>query len=265
MNLLKNINDILKFRHCKEKKPHYAAISDIGDRKKNQDDCNHLFCDTGSLFVLADGLGGHDGGELASKLFCSSVIALAQTRLKQLKHSPKLTLKEIVVKSAENMSIELQKTHPDIDAHTTCAVAWVSLPDYQLTTLHIGDSRIYRFNKNQLNWRSRDHSVVQMLVDVGEITEADMGQHPDQTSLTRSIAVGKSIKPSIQKHSTPLQKNEMLLLCSDGFWNMLTITEILSLAKTSNLKKTLQKWVNKAVKRAAKKSDNVTAQVFTSH
>lgn len=265
MNLLKNINSILKFSLSNEKKPCYAEISEIGDRKKNQDYCKCLFTDAGSLFVLADGLGGHDGGELASKLFCSSVIMIAQTRLKQLNSLPEITLNEIAVKSAESMSIELQKTHPDIDAHTTCAIAWVSLPDHQLTTLHIGDSRIYRFNKDKLRWRSRDHSVVQMLVDIGEISEADMGKHPDQTSLTRSIAVGKSIKPSIKKHSTPLQKNEVLLLCSDGFWEMLTINEVLSLAKASNLENALQKWVNKAVKRATKKSDNVTAQIFISH
>jgi len=237
----------------------------MGGRENNQDYCCHLFTDAGSLLVVADGLGGHDAGELASRLFCESLIRFAQTQLNELNHSPALTLKTLAEKSAENMSTELLKLHPDIDAHTTCAVAWISVPDYQLTTLYIGDSRIYRFNKNKLVWRSRDHSVVQMLVDAGELEEAEMGKHPEQGSLTRSIATAKDIKPSIKQHSEPLQKNEVLLLCSDGFWEMLSNNEILSLAKASDLENALQKQVNKAVKRAGKNSDNVTAQVFISH
>jgi len=78
-------------------------------------------------------------------------------------------------------------------------------------------------------------------------------------------STAKDIKPSIKQHSEPLQKNEVLLLCSDGFWEMLSNNEILSLAKASDLESGLQKWVNKAVKRAGKNSDNVTAQVFISH
>jgi len=263
MNLFDNFNAILGLR--KHNKPKLTEVSDIGDRQINQDYCAHLFTEHGSLLVVADGLGGHEGGELASKLFCDSLITTAQNNLNDLHSTPEQTIKALAEQSAANMSKTLQEDHPGIDAHTTCVIAWISLPNYQLTTLHIGDSRIYRINKNNICWRSRDHSVVQMLVDTDEINEDDMGTHPEQGSLTRSISVGKDIKPSIKQHTEPLHKNEMLLLCSDGFWEMLTNDEIMTLAKSPNLKMSLNKWVKKAIQRAGKNSDNVTVQVFISH
>jgi PPM family protein phosphatase len=267
MNLLDNFNAMfgLGRSHKSDNPLKFAQVSDIGGRDNNQDYCAHLFTEQGALLLVADGLGGHKGGELASRLFCELMMSTVQQHLNDLCREPEQTLKLLAEQTAAQMSDSLQKDHPGVDAHTTCAVAWVSLPDYLLTTLHVGDSRIYRFNKSKISWRSRDHSVVQMLVDTGEITEDEMGTHPEQGSLTRSIAVGKKIKPSVKTHTESLQENEALLLCSDGFWEMLTNKEIMSLTKSSNLEKALQKWVTKAIKRAGKDSDNVTAQVFVSH
>lgn len=243
--------------------PIFAEMSDIGGRENNQDYCAHLFTEQGSLLVVADGLGGHEGGELASKLFCESLIVLAKNKLTELAQNPQQTLTALAEQSASNMSKILTHDHPGVDAHTTCVIAWISLPEYQLTTLHIGDSRIYRLHKHNIEWRSRDHSVVQMLVDAGDVSEDEMGTHPEQGCLTRSIGVDKEVKPSVKQHDNALQKGEALLLCSDGLWEMLTAKEIASLSDSSNLQKTLNKWIKKAIKRAGKDSDNVTAQLFT--
>lgn len=252
--LLGNTDDI--------KYPLFAECTDIGHRKINQDYSAHLSTAKGILLVVADGLGGHKGGELASSLFCEALIALAEKNINKLRKTPEDSLRDLAVTAAEAMYAEIIQNHPDLDAHTTCVVCWVSLPENILTTLHVGDSRVYRFKQESIIWKSRDHSVVQMLVDTGQLKEEEMGTHPEQGALTRSIGVKKSIKPSVKTHETPLQKGEGLLLCSDGLWEMISVKEMCSMAKQNKPQKRLEKLVVTAVKRAAPKSDNVTAQVL---
>lgn len=261
MNLKTSLTRLLGLSE-ETKRPLFFENSHIGHRKINQDFTAHLRTKKGILLVLADGLGGHKGGELASRLFCESLIELATKDINNLYKQPEDTLTQLAIHSSEMMSAEIKQNHPELDAHTTCVICWVSLPENKLTTLHIGDSRAYRFTHNNISWRSRDHSVVQMLVDNGQLNEENMGTHPEQGALTRSIGVGKTIKPSVKTHKTALQKGEALLLCSDGLWEMISKKEICSIAKQRKPQKRLDKLISTAVKRAEPKSDNVTAQVL---
>ena len=261
MNLKASFNRLLGIND-ESNSPRFFEWTDIGHRKMNQDFSAHLSTKKGILLVVADGLGGHQGGELASRFFCEALISLADKDINKLHKKPEESLKNLAIQASEAMSSQLKQNHPGIDAHTTCVVCWVSLPDNKLTTLHIGDSRIYRFKSERISWRSRDHSVVQMLVDTGQLKEEEMGTHPQQGALTRSIGVGKAIKPSVKTHKDALQKGEALLLCSDGLWEMISTKEICSLAKQNKPQKRLEKLVATAVKRAAPRSDNVTAQVL---
>lgn len=259
MDLIKGFNSL--FKKKKGNSSQFAELSYVGNRNSNQDYAVHLFAPQGKLFIVADGLGGHKGGELASQYFCESFLIYAKEKLNKLKKQPEETLVSIAELASDAMSEKIIKDHPGINAHTTCAICWLSA-DNKLTTLHIGDTRIYWFNPLQLNWRSRDHSVVQMLVDTGVVTEENMGTHPDQGALTRSIGVGKKTKPSFKSHPSRMQKGDALLLCTDGFWEMITQNEILSLAKSKNPEKNLTTWIKTAIERAQPRSDNVTAQLF---
>ena len=233
----------------------------IGGRKNNQDYCAHLFTEAGDLLITADGLGGHEGGELASRHFCESLMAQLPDNLDKLKQSAEATLLKMINDAVARMRSIIQQQHPDVDAHTTCAIIWIDKTSGHITTAHIGDSRIYIFDKKTIHWRSRDHSVVQMLVDLGEIKEEEMGLHPEQGQLTRSIGMNGDIKPTIKSHA-PFAKNQTVLLCSDGFWEQISNKEIMSLAKAGSLNKKLENLVETAVKRGGKKGDNVTAQVW---
>lgn len=242
-------------------KNHFAELSYVGNRNSNQDYAVHLFSPQGKLFIVADGLGGHKGGELASQFFCEAFLIHAREKLNKLKKNPEEALISITELASNDMSEKLIHEHPGINAHTTCAICWLS-NDNKLSTLHIGDSRIYWFNALELHWRSRDHSVVQMLVDTGVVAEKNMGTHPDQGALTRSIGVGKKTKPSFKSHQSKMKKGDALLLCSDGFWEMITRNEILSLAKTKKPEQTMTTWIKTAIDRAQPRSDNVTAQLY---
>ena len=241
----------------------FAEKTHIGGRKNNQDYCAHLFSEAGDLLVVADGLGGHEGGELASSHFCESLIALASENIEALTQSPEKTLDRLIHDAVTQMRNTIEQQHAGIDAHTTCVIAWINKNTGNITTAHIGDSRIYIFDKKTIHWRSRDHSVVQMLVDLGDLSEEEMGHHPEQGQLTRSIGMKGEIKPTIKSHSA-FSDNQTLLLCSDGFWEQITNKEIMSLAKVSSLNKRLRELVETAVKRGGKKGDNVTAQVWRS-
>ena len=241
----------------------FSEKTHIGGRENNQDYCAHLLTEAGDLLVVADGLGGHEGGELASKHFCESLISLASDNLESLTKSPEETLATLIENSVELMRSTIQQQHADVDAHTTCVIAWIDKANGHLTTAHIGDSRIYIFDKKTIHWRSRDHSVVQMLVDLGELSEEEMGHHPEQGQLTRSIGMDGEIKPTIKSH-LPFTNNQTVLLCSDGFWEQISNHEIMALAKARSLDKKLGELIETAVKRGGKQGDNVTAQVWRS-
>lgn len=249
------------FPHNSANMVNFAETTHIGGRENNQDYCAHLFTDAGDLLAVADGLGGHEGGELASRYFCENLIALASENIEALKQSPEKTLDTLISDAVAEMRTTIEQQHANVDAHTTCAIIWIDKSTGNMTTAHIGDSRIYIFNSKKIHWRSRDHSVVQMLVDLGEITEAEMGQHPEQGSLTRSIGMDGEIKPAIKSHS-PYAEHHCILLCSDGFWEQISNNEILSLAKAKSLDKKLEELISTAVKRGGKKGDNVTAQAW---
>lgn len=239
----------------------YYEISDIGGREINQDYCAHLESEQGWLMVLADGLGGHQAGELASKNFCEALVSHASKQINALKSHPKETLTELILLAIQDMRSNIIKVVPDADAHTTCVIAWLSLPECTLTTAHVGDSRIYRINQDGVIWRSRDHSVTQMLFDQGDITEDEIGSHPEQSMLTRSIGMKSDIKPTIKIHS-PLQQGEVLLLCSDGFWEMIKPYELTHLTKTNDTHKQINEFITIANTRAGDKGDNVSISIL---
>ncbi|MDH5392324.1 MAG: serine/threonine-protein phosphatase [Gammaproteobacteria bacterium] len=259
MNLFERFREFLGSQQTSSNQ--FTELSYIGHRRINQDFASHLFTPQGKLFVVADGLGGHEGGELASRYFCEALLIATKARLKQLNKQPEQTLVLLAETAATAMSDKILSDHPGINAHTTCAICWLST-DNKLTTLHIGDTRIYWFTRRHIIWQSRDHSVVQTLVDSGVIKQNQMGTHPTQNALTRSIAVGKAIKPSFKSHQTQLKKGDALLLCSDGFWEMISQNEIISLAKSRKPEQDLSRWIKTAIERAKPYSDNVTAQLY---
>ncbi len=240
-----------------QNKLEFYQLSAVGDREINQDCMAHRVCGDYAVFVVADGLGGHQAGEKASQFFCRGLIASAEKFQPYIKQQPEKAVYAWVV-AAVNMMRDLFVYDLEAeDAHTTCAILY--LDEQSVLTAHCGDSRIYRMNPRQILWRTQDHSIPQQLLNAGKISEVEMAQHPEHNQLTRSINILKANEVEINLYPS-MQKNETFLLCSDGFWEYVKQTELLQLAESASGKDELAKLARLSLFRAHGKSDNITVQ-----
>ncbi|MFI3291266.1 MAG: PP2C family serine/threonine-protein phosphatase [Opitutales bacterium] len=221
----------------------------IGKRDVQQD--SHFGAEKNgvSFAMVADGLGGMQGGEIASG--CIRDLARKMFASTSLSHKNAekflLELKDRSQEAIREKSIEL-----GIDARSTItAVLTIETKAY---ILHSGDSRIYHFNKNKFKYRTKDHSLVQILVDRGKAKEEDMGTHPDQGKLYNCL--GGESGHDADFDVVDIQKDDWFLLCTDGFWEHLSRIELASLypeneSHASDL-------LLEAVKNGGQECDNVT-------
>lgn len=235
----------------------FYQLTSIGNREVNQDCMAHKVCADYAVFVVADGLGGHQSGEKASQFFCRGLIALADIYRLQIQAQGEAAMQAWITETVAGMRKLFANDPAASDAHTTCAILY--LDEERVITAHCGDSRIYRLNAERVIWRTKDHSVPQQLFNEGKISEWEMGVHPDQHKLTRSINI--STPPLVDIVSFPAIKGgETFILCSDGFWEFVKEQELLGLSQAGSGKPELQKMAKMAVLRAQGKSDNVTVQ-----
>lgn len=235
----------------------FYQLTSAGDREINQDYMAHIINNDYALFVVADGLGGHEAGEKASRFFCQGLISQADAFSKLMSKDPAETFSEWMAATIKEMKRLFQGDISAEAAYTTCAVLYI---DKKIVlTAHCGDSRIYRMNPRQVLWRSRDHSVPEELFNEGMITEQEIAQHPAQNQLTRSLNIVSGQRAEINIYP-PIKKGETFILCSDGFWSYIKQHEFLQLAQLSSSKIELAKLARLSVFRANGKSDNITVQ-----
>ncbi len=235
----------------------FYQLTSPGDRKTNQDYMAHVIQDEYALFVVADGLGGHQAGERASAYFCKGLLQLAPKYSKWVSTDPEAVFGLWIDGAIDVMSEFFAGDPVAEEAHTTCAMLYIQ--DHLVITAHCGDSRIYRLNSNEILWRTRDHSLTQKLFDEGEVSEREMGIHPEQNRLTRSINVLRTHSPEIIVHREIIQ-NETFVLCTDGFWEFIKPGELLKIAQQESGRKELIKQAKISYLRAQGKSDNLTVQ-----
>lgn len=201
-----------------------AAATDVGlVRETNQD--NYLLLE--SLFAVADGMGGHAAGELAS--------AQAVETLRELGIPSTPTELGEAVQAANRAVWQRGISEP---AHagmgtTVTAVALVDDPDGEgkvLAVANVGDSRTYLLRKGKLSSLTRDHSWVQEMVRAGQITGAQAEQHPKRSTLTRALGIGGTVQVDVDVIDPEV--DDRYLLCSDGLWDELTPTRIQALLET---------------------------------
>lgn len=235
----------------------FYQLTSVGDREINQDCMAHRVCTDYAVFVVADGLGGHHAGEKASEYFCRSLTALAEQFQPRIKLQPYQAINEWITATVVKMAELFADDPAATNAHTTCAILY--LDNEQTISAHCGDSRIYRLTPKQLVWRSKDHSLIQQLLDEGKITEWEMGAHPEQNQLTRSINVLTPPAVDINVFAA-MQTGETFILCSDGFWESIKEPELLQLSQPDSGKAELQKIAKMSILRAQGQSDNCTVQ-----
>ena len=235
----------------------FYQLTSVGDRDINQDWMSHLVCDDYAVFVVADGLGGHHAGEKASQYFCRGLIEQAPAFQARIQLQAERAVRDWITAAVVRMRELFAEDPVAANAHTTCAILY--LDDARVISAHCGDSRIYRLNADQVLWRTKDHSLIQQLFDEGKISEWEMGVHPEQNQLTRSINV---LTPPVVdiKVFPSMQSGETFILCSDGFWESIKEQEFLQLSQSGSGKAALKKMAQMTILRAQGKSDNCTVQ-----
>lgn len=238
-----------------------CQLTTVGDRASNQDCTAHTLAEQYALFVVADGLGGHKVGEKASMYFCQGMFKLAvkyQPVLQQRSgERAKEALAAWVSAAIDEMKVLFEENEEGLDSHTTCAILY--LDEKKTMTAHCGDSRIYRLNQKEVLWRTKDHSLIQGQLDDGSITERDMGIHPEQNQLLRTINILKMHQAEVNLYP-PIIKGETFVLCSDGFWEFIKENDLLQLAAPACGREELKKVARMMHLRAEGKGDNLTVQ-----
>ena len=234
------------------------GLKDIGRKRDNDEDA--FFCHKGDgmgLYAVADGMGGHAKGELASK----RAIETAQASLPDLQPL-----------EGEALAARLAQIVRDADA-AIAAAAQEDLSSYGMgTTLtllaarhstlhiaHVGDSRAYRLCDGALEQLTEDHTEVQKLVDLGHLSKADAATSPFRNRLTQAVGLGRALE--VFTRTEPLQPGDRLLLCSDGLHDMLSEKKIATLLGGDAAPETLCQTLIDAANAAGGK-DNITALVI---
>jgi serine/threonine protein phosphatase PrpC len=191
----------------------------VGKRPYNQDRLGYWRTPEAVLLVLADGMGGHAHGEVAAELTMRHIAAAFRRDAKPRLANPDLFLFRAVGRSHGMLLREAKQLGLD-DTPRTTVVACVVQEGHAYWS-HIGDSRLYLLRKGQVHARTRDHTLVQQLVDEGRLQEDEVSTHPERNRLLQCL--GGVQTPRVEPTaSTRLERDDILLLCSDGLWGPLT-------------------------------------------
>jgi serine/threonine protein phosphatase PrpC len=233
-----------------------ADYSLRGGRSGNQDRVAYAERDNSVLLVLADGLGGHQGGELAAEVLVQRTIHSFRSIRRPVIEQPSAFL-ALSILQAHNAINAMGRAHkPPIEPRTTCVLCLVQ--DGYAYWAHVGDSRLYLFRDGRVRTRTRDHSVTQKLHEEGVLSEEEMKDHPEKSRLLK--CVGGPHEPSIRLgKETRLHKGDTLLLCSDGLWEAMDVDEIQGFLFGGDLEDGLVDMLLEAETKMGSSSDNITA------
>jgi len=238
-----------------------ANLTDIGlQRDTNQDyygywesDSDEEFLRKGRLAIVADGMGGHEGGEEASRL---AVEAVCQA-YRECGDTPQHALL-VGFKSAHERIQQYARQHFWLSGMGTTCTA-ISLSSTYLCYAHIGDSRLYLIRNGFLTRLTSDHSRVTDLVEAGIIRPQDAESHPDRHVLSKALGVGQ-LEAEVPQEPVSLCQGDTLLLCTDGLWSLVRDQELLEVLQTLPATEACKELVQRAKARGA--PDNITLQVL---
>jgi len=232
----------------------------IGTRSSNQDRAGFAERDNSVLMVLADGLGGYAGGELAAETFVSNILS-AYEKIKASFIADPIAFIVLSIAHSHSMINRRAKQHgiKAGDPRTTGVVCLVQ--DGFAYWGHVGDSRLYHFRDRKVMTRTEDHSTSEQMRAAGGISEEDMRLPELQGQLLR--CAGGPKRPVVTLGAeTPLETGDILLLCSDGVWRALPIADISRHLHEDKLELGLDDLLRRGERNARKDCDNMSAIVL---
>ncbi len=233
-----------------------ACLTDKGrQREHNEDIVGHFDTPNGYVFVVCDGLGGHEKGEIASQMTLRAIMDYFSG---EIIPDPVEALKKAIAYANEQV-IRHQLLDKSAEGMGTTIVIGLYRDD-KIYYAHVGDSRIYLFSPSTgLEQLTLDHSYVQELINRGILTPEEAVHHPRRHVIMRAIGSADSAEPSIGNAPIQLKPGQIVLMCSDGLTGMLTDEEISNILKTPN--QTLQQLTQILTDHAnqAGGNDNITS------
>jgi len=250
---------------CSNTKPgiEIASLTDVGRQRSNNED-SYLYWEPdsddefrrkGRLAVIADGMGGYEGGQEASRLAVETVRHVYDA---EFDGSPQQTL-----------MLALEAAHHNIqrygDEHvmfrgmgTTCTA--ISIVGRELCFAHVGDSRLYLVRTATISRLTRDHSYVGRLVESGIVRSEDAESHPQRHILTAALGSGKDVVPDKPEQPITLEEGDSLLLCTDGLWSLVGEADIAGVIRSNAPAESCRALVRMALERGG--PDNITVIVL---
>jgi serine/threonine protein phosphatase PrpC len=207
------------------------ALTDTGKVREHNEDTIGSEQDIG-LFVLADGMGGYNAGEVASGIAVKTILNLVREAysfedLKGVDREsglmrPSIILRDAILR-ANKIIHQTSKTQPQCEGMGTTVVAALFY-DNKVVTAHVGDSRIYRLRGDRFEQLTLDHSLLQELVDRGFYSQEEAARSTNKNYVTRALGVEPSVEVEIREH--PVQRGDHYVLCSDGLSDMVEDEDI---------------------------------------
>ena len=233
----------------------YSAVTHRGYVREQNEDAYYLpgaKGAPGNLAIVADGMGGHRAGEVASAMAVrSAVIAFGR-----LEDTPGMTLREKIFQAMNEANREVYEATQESEQYagmgTTMTLA--VLEEKKIDLGHVGDSRAYLFHEGTLRQITRDHTLVQQLIDLGELLPQERRGHPQGNIITRALGTARIVDVDLIEEKW--QRGDVLLLCSDGLTGAVTDEEIAAVLGGQEPREALQTLLGLALKRGGR--DNIT-------
>jgi PPM family protein phosphatase len=248
-----------------------AAKTDVGRKRQENED---RFClePALGLYVVADGMGGHAAGEVASRLAVETIREWMEKYLHgadaaiegppTVSASPEAGFLLRSIQSANRIILDAARERREYAGMGTTVVAVLAQRD-NIVLAHVGDSRIYRIREGQIVQVSRDHSFVQQQVDCGVISPAEAQQSQYRHMITRALGLKESVEVELSEE--PARAGDIVLLCSDGLSDLLDDEDILAAAEehAADLDRACQALVDRANAKGG--DDNITVLMIQAH
>jgi len=240
-----------------------AGLSDVGCQRENNEDSylywepasDQEFQRKGRLAVIADGMGGHEGGQEASRMAVDTVREVYDYAFRD---NPQAALVESFA-AAHTRIQDFAELHPAFHGMGTTCTALV-VRGRQLFFAHVGDSRLYLVRAARILRLTRDHSYVGRLVENGIVRAEDAEKHPQRHILTAALGAGRDVTVDGPDQSVALQDRDDLLLCTDGLWSVVTEEELETAVSNDPPAQCCAALVKLARQRGG--PDNITLQVL---
>lgn len=240
-----------------------ANLTDAGCERENNEDyfaycepeTDQEFFRKGRLAIVADGMGGEEGGEIASRLATETI---RREYLNSSESNPLDSLVQSFQAAHYNIS-NVARQRPEVRSMGTTCTA-VAINNGFAYFAHVGDSRLYLIRDSSILQLTHDHTAINRLLEDGVITPEEAQNHPQRHVLTAALGAKHEVQADIAQAPIPLELGDVLLLCTDGLWGLVSDSEILSVVRTRTPRDACKQLVQMAKDRGG--PDNITIQIL---